>query len=391
MPFVKFGTAIGKQQTDVEEKIMLELNQDTLKVKFPDVHPDAELTITFHRTLRIPDDDREYPLPPSLGRFPIRHVDDYRERVPVKWVEHGGVMLPMYQAEALWISFSSKHIYKHRAQYPFAIKIGTGKISAITGDDWEKGLKEEDYIVVPPQPWIDGYKIEEDVIRQFVAAPLGWGFSAEEQITGKAEHGGIQIEVFPMHRELFDKKYPERKEDPEIKTSGRGKKRFLGSGASGTRCFGSPGVYAASLDFCDCNDAAPVAAAAAEMGLAAGGRMHQEIFKDPHGKDSWKIPSRSRCFIHLANSMAWEAITEQKPPSTPVTAELYTRHGYPWFDYYDESQTALKATEKLAGLKSVMELGFQKGLNILPENTPTDIERVHVIKGTAGQVRVGNW
>lgn len=345
---------------------MIELHQHTLRFSFPDVHPDAVLNVGFHRTLRLPDDGKDYPLPPSLGLFPMKHVDDYRERVPSKWVEHGGVMLPMYQAEALWISFNSQRLPKHGVPYPFAVKIGTGKISAITGDDWEKELKTEDYAVIPEQPWIDGYKTDKNVVRQFVAAPLGWGFSAEEQITGKAEHGGIQIEVFPMHRSIFDKKFSERPE------------RILRG--SGTR--GMCGVSTMSL----CYDAAP----AAEMGLAAGGRMKQEIYDDPHGKDCWQLSSRGRCFVHLANSMAWETITEEKPPATPVTAELYTRHGYPWFEYFDEKQTALKVSEKLAGLKSVMQLGFQKGLNILPENTSVEVERVHVIN-SSDSVRVGNW
>jgi hypothetical protein len=30
------------------------------------------LGISFHRTLRVPDDGRTYPLPPGLGRFPVR-------------------------------------------------------------------------------------------------------------------------------------------------------------------------------------------------------------------------------------------------------------------------------------------------------------------------------
>ena len=43
----------------------------------------------------------------------------------------------------------------------------------------------------------------EDFIRQFVAMPLGEGFTAEEQITGKAEHGGLQIIVYPMKHEAY--------------------------------------------------------------------------------------------------------------------------------------------------------------------------------------------
>jgi hypothetical protein len=56
----------------------------------------------------------------------------------------------------------------------------------------------QDYLVVPKQPWLDGYCVEIGVIRQSVAMPLGQGFSIEEQLTGEAEFGGLQLEVFPI-------------------------------------------------------------------------------------------------------------------------------------------------------------------------------------------------
>ena len=62
---------------------------------------------------------------------------------------------------------------------------------------------------IPEQSWLDGYCIEKDIIRQFVAMPLGSGYSAEEQITGEAEHGGIQIIVYPMKPEIFEKRFPQ--------------------------------------------------------------------------------------------------------------------------------------------------------------------------------------
>jgi len=342
---------------------MLEMHNDMLRFSFPDIHPDAILDVTFVRTLRIPDDDRDYPLPPGLGHFPLRHVDDFADRVPAGWVTHGGVMLPMYQAEALWISFNAHHVPGHGTQYPFAVKVGTGKVSAVTGDDWQTGLREKDYLVTPPQPWLDGYCVEEGVVRQFVAAPLGWGFSAEEQITGKAEHGGVQIEVFPMKADVFRERFPRRAS-------------FLRS--TGIR----------TLDDGD----APVAVACAAMGIAPGGRMKQQIFEDKHGKDAWDLSvSRSRCFVHLANSLAWRAITREEAPSTPVTAKLYTDHGYPWFDYYEDSTKSLVGTGKVKNLKSVLQMGFQKGLNILPENESMSPERVVVLGRRPGEVRVGSW
>ena len=157
---------------------MIELKQDELSFSFPEVHPDAKLSLNLQRTLRIPDDGDDYPLPPGLGAFPLRHVDDFATRLPELWKKHGGVMLPMYQSEALWLSLSG--------HYPFAVKIATGKINAITGESWTDGIHRDpqDYMVTPDQPWLDGYCVEKGTIRQFVAMPLGGGYTVEEQITG---------------------------------------------------------------------------------------------------------------------------------------------------------------------------------------------------------------
>ena len=44
---------------------MIELRDDNPIFSFPDVHPQAKLRISFQRTLRIPDDDSDYP--PAAG------------------------------------------------------------------------------------------------------------------------------------------------------------------------------------------------------------------------------------------------------------------------------------------------------------------------------------
>ena len=89
---------------------MIELNNNRLVFSFPEVHSQARLTVEFQRTLRIPDDGADYPLPPGLGAFPLRHVDDHAENVPAVWLQRGGVMLPMYQSEAIWLRFVSDSI-----------------------------------------------------------------------------------------------------------------------------------------------------------------------------------------------------------------------------------------------------------------------------------------
>lgn len=344
---------------------MIELKKDRLEFSFPDVHPKAKLTIEFQRTLRIPDDDRTYPLPPGLGQFPLRHVDDHANNVPPEWLQRGGVMLPMFQSEAMWLNFDSATINEHWASYPFAIKIATGKQCAISGEGWREGLRSDpqDYLVAPEQPWLDGFVVERGLVRQFVAMPLGSGYSAEEQITGEAENGGLQIAVYPMKREAFARRFPKQ----------AGRKRSMS-------------VEETLSDCC-------FAAAAPDMGIAPGGRMQQEIYDDPYDMQDWETDASSRCFIHLCNSMVWQSIAGSAPPHPAPTAKSYTKAGLPWFEYYDDSQTALSGTSVLSKLKSIAQKSLAKGDSVLPENetvTPTSVKAYR--KGLRrGQVREGQF
>jgi len=346
---------------------MIELRNDSLQFSFPDVHPEARLTIDFQRTLRIPDDDNDYPLPPGLGRFPIKHVDDYRKEVPSLWIEHGGVMLPMYQSEALWLSFNSEYLRDHGTSYPFAIKVATGKINAVTGKDWRDGLQNDpqDYMVSSKQRWLDGYCFEKGFIRQFVAMPLGSGYSAEEQITGEAEYGGIQIVVYPMKRKIFQKRFPKRKYVKDKRYQLRF--RVLEDIEASQPCF--------------------------DMGLAPGGRMRQEIYEDPFGIEEWEIEEKSRCFIHLANTLVWRKITGERPPTVPFTAKEYNDYGLPWYDYYDDGSKSLEGSDKLKNLKSVVELSKIKGDVPLPENESVEIGHVKKLGNSLRpyQVREGTF
>ncbi|NIR80308.1 MAG: hypothetical protein GWO00_18685, partial [Gemmatimonadetes bacterium] len=78
------------------------------------------------------------------------------------WRRHGGVLLPMYQAEALWLNFGRGGVFSGHGGYPFAVKVATGKINAVSGEAWSDGLNRDpqDYMVVPDQPWLDGYCVE---------------------------------------------------------------------------------------------------------------------------------------------------------------------------------------------------------------------------------------
>lgn len=341
---------------------MIELRRNALVFLFPEVHPKAQLTLTFQRTFRIPDDEGHYPLPPGFGSFPLEHVDDYPSNSPSEWIEHGGVMLPMYQSEAMWIDFDADYLIEHRTQYPFAVKIATGKTNALTGHPWSEGLRQDpqDYLVVPEQPWLDGYCVEKGMIRQFVAMPLGEGYTAEEQLTGKAKYRGLQVAVYPMKRKVFERRFPMRIAEPDF----RHKIQYS---------------VAAPTDM------------VMEMGLAPGGRMRQEIYEDPFDLNDWEIEHRSRCFVHIANSLVWRAITGKNPPTVPLTARKYSRAGLPWFEYYDEGAKKIKGSKILAGMKGIVTKAKEKVGAPLPENETVIPD--HIVKLRSGlkkdQVREG--
>jgi len=322
---------------------MIELNNNTLTISFSEVHPDAKTQIEFQRTLRIPDDGEVYPLPPGLGKFPLYHVEDFVDTLPEDSVKRGGIIMPMYQSEALWIYF--------HGQYPIALKVGTGQINAISGEIWAKGLRRsnqvsdfgsnnnrgpnQDYIVTSEQPWLDGYCIEKGIIRQFVAMPLCSGATVEEQLTGNAQYGGLQIEAFPLKAEKWEAMQKIKKDA-----------RF---------------DYLPSISF-----------SMTDMGMSAGGRMKQDIYDDPFEMSDWDLSHSSRCWVHICNSESWQKVTGKTPPHTPPTAKDYNDAHMPWFDYYSESK-AINGSEKLKGVKSVSEF--------TPDDPSFNPNSIHTING----------
>ena len=329
---------------------MIELDNDTLRIRFPEVHQDARCEVSFIRTLRIPDDSREYPLPPGFSSFPLKHVDDYAKNAPESWSRHGGVFMPMHQAEAMWVSFSGR--------YPMALKIAAGKVSALTGEPWQDDLCErpdQDYVVIPEQSWLDGFFAGKGLIRQFVAMPLGEGYTAEEQLTGRGEHGGLQIVAYPMKAAEYRRL--QRHEIP--------------FGGTPLMC------CASAID--------------SEMGLAPGGMMRQEIYEDPYGFNVWDRSESSRCFVHILNSLQYYSVTSEKPPTRPPTATEYTDAGLPWFDYYDADRKALASTTKLSTLKSVATMKSKRRRDQLPDNEPVFPERVIKLSKHGPVVREGDF
>lgn len=283
--------------------------------------------VSFQRTLRIPEHG-VHALPPGLGRFPLRRVADYPDTAPAAWLEKGGVMLPVYQREAMWLSLS--------ADVPAALKIGVGKVCAVSGEPWSDRLSQEpqNYLAVPLQPWLDGINSGDGTVRQFVAVRHGLGATVEGQVTGEETHGGVQLAVHALTTEARSRWEEEQKNQPMY-------------------------LYFA--------EAAPMAVGG--MGIGAGGTMRQEIYDDERPVTDYQT-SASRVFVHLCSASQWRDITGEEPPVTPVSARAYTEAGLPWFDYYDADAADLPPSQALSDVEPVGEwLGEDPDLEGLQQST----------------------
>jgi len=255
----------------------------------------------------------------------------------------GGVVLPMWQAEAMWINFEGDEMFWD-SEFPVAIKIAAGKINAVTGEVWRPHLHRgpQDYVVSTEQPWLDGFAIAKGVIRQFVAMPLGSSYSVEEQLTGSGQWGGLQISVTPLKASVWNRIKGERRS-------------------------------VSNLIIHECKSEV------SSMGLAAGGKMKQSIYPDPFQLDDWDISKTDRVFVSLVHAKDWKSITGENAPNEPPTAEDYTSWGLPWFKYYGNDQQALEGAPALANVQSLAATFKDKTGAALPNSKNVEVKFIKTI------------
>ena len=108
------------------------LENDRLKIRFPDLHENAGVKIDLQRTLRLPDNGDIHDLPPRLGNFSLHHIEDFDLDSNNHLIKRGRVIMPMFQTDALWVKLESI-IVTGEEDYPIAVSIGTGEICALSG------------------------------------------------------------------------------------------------------------------------------------------------------------------------------------------------------------------------------------------------------------------
>jgi len=329
--------------------------QETVRVDGNVLLLPGGVQVRFIRTLRLPETGT-HPLPPGLGEFPVRRVEDYPDTVPEQWRARGGVMLPVYLREAMWLSFGG-------TGEPAALQVGVGKVCAVSGKPWSSTLARnpQNYVVLPRQPWLDGINSGEGTVRQFVAVPLGLGATVEGQVTGEEVWGGVQLQSFALNGAALARWREERRREAEREAAAR-------ASWQETSSLKSIGGFAGAMPAAPMMAAPPApggapapagaggsprARAAAAMGLGVGGSMRQEIYKDDRPLEEWSAEAGGRVFVHLVTPPEWRRITGEAPPPSPVDRAAYTAAGLPWFDYYDEGAEDLAPAEGLGAVKPV--------------------------------------
>ncbi|HEV2045850.1 MAG TPA: tetratricopeptide repeat protein [Chthoniobacterales bacterium] len=324
-------------------------------------------SVTFRRTLRVPEDGKDYPLPPGFkDPYPIFRVQDYADKVPRHWLEEGGFFIPMHQREAMFLEFSG---FKW---HPAAAKIAVGNINAVTGEEFTNTIRphKQDYIVIPDQKWLDGINSLNGRVKQFIAMPLGKGYTVEEQVTDEARFGGIQIGVYDAREGQFSDEDPQAverrmKELAARETARKQREEFQKRVQRGDIRFmpAAPREHRPEDDI--------------EMGIAAGGSIRQQIFEDQYGYQTWDQETLVGLTIRIVDTATFKRITGRDAPPTPVSAEHYTKAGLPWF-HYVEHAPALAPSGILARIRGVRQIDRLKGANTTRSDAAIQIKAEQV-------------
>lgn len=285
----------------------------------------ASLSIKFQRTMRLPDDDDVYELPTGLGQLPLRSVDDFPDTTPPSWIKRGGVVMPLYRSEALWIWFSSR--------YRFAVKIKIGDMDALLNASWSPGLQRQpqNYLVAPNAPWEE----DDEVVRRLVAMPL-CALNAT-RVASEEHESAIQFEITPIRAESVYRDENAFLLPPTIHEF------FM-------KLIFAPMISKQLHEIKRRHERRDIEDSFEQSTESTLTSSRQKIPEDPYQLAEWDQALTIRCFVHVCDPQAWRRITDMNTPYPPLTATEYLNARIPWFeDYADDSKVLPDVRSRRAG------------------------------------------
>ena len=273
------------------------------------------------------------------GACSFTHARTIRTVCPNSWTQSNSFFIPLYQREALWLGFDGE------SWHPTALVVGADGVNVITGQPWDAPLAgaPQNYVVVPDQPWLDGIRTRIGLVRQFVAMPLGRGFTLAEQVGQRSAHNGIQLRVHEAKPGRFPDEAPVR------------------SNLDAPLMMRSP-IHSA-------------------MGIGAGGTIVQKIYPDLYGFDTWESDGPPPAQIYIVNTEQFSWITGEAPPPPTISAADYTKRGFPWLELWDAERGDLGSQSVLEHVKSIGAIGTSS--NDLSSPEPA----IHIPKNQIKKIR----
>jgi hypothetical protein len=213
----------------------------------------SPLLLTFHRTTRLENDDTTYNLPCSNGVLEIYSTKDYK--CPPTW-DKDAYFVAVHPEEAIWVGFQTLE--------PVALVVGLGNKNVLTDKNLNLELEKDNYITIPPQLWLDGWKAENGKVNQFIATGEPLSISIFESKTPN------MMQIYLEKPKVICGDSPTEELDGEV-----------------TCCWGMSEV---------------------------GGKVKQKIHNDPFGIDSWKKTPKKTIKIYLINGERFYEITKIAMP-----------------------------------------------------------------------------
>lgn len=338
-----------------------------LTCKFPETN--THFTVTLEKTIRVRNDGKTHDLPPSRGQF--------------SFYMHGTERLvPIGHEEALWFSFSMN-------TGVFAVKILTGGINAITGEketsqdrtvlrnNGAQGFGQN-YMIIPGQPWLDGFKKHQGTVSQFIAVPLGKGRSVEEKLE-QTKSGSIQIMVIPLKKEIQEQEIMARtlkyQDVDEIVGIMRNNVQKVLERDSILGDLEDKSEHLHRFEKKSCKLGKSPKKNLAKMGLGAGGSIAQEIIRSHRSVDDFDPAQAQYIELSLVDAKQWSQLTKLPIPPRAPTEKEYTDAGGLWFDYISGHPTV-----DVDPKSRLLSLDQQDKLTALsPENPEHDLPEDQLI------------
>ncbi|KAF7943373.1 hypothetical protein EAE96_011300 [Botrytis aclada] len=367
-----------KNLVEPDNRFKVELREPLLdttgfkKIRVSNVEGDF-LDISFRHTLRVPESSNRLKVPPDFGPFPIYPIDDYKDKFDPSIPTKDGVFIPIYQREAMRIHFESDGL--------FAVKVIIDGVNVVSGESHKESLsadlrriallyenKSIQYYVVAGksgQKWLDGIKIKEEKITQFVAAPVQSQVvapSIKSSINATDGIRGIKFEIVPqtlgmmqrmpltvhtlsgrvIHLNIYAGSVVRNliNKIQSITSIPYGEQRihFAGQELEHHRFLTSYGIVAKRL----LEHHAAIQESYGEkrdvMFANAGTNIQQDIEDDPLEAEYWDTENTLIFNLQMINAQASEIVLGSKPPPCPISMAVCKEYKSPLLSIHNDDE-----------------------------------------------------